>query len=126
MRAISIIAASVIYPFSRWARYSNGIKADRLTGYRLTMSSISCWYCSLSMSSITFAHHDVVGPEDRDDVGYQIASRHMVERSHVHERRSADLQAIGPCAAVAHDEKSQLTLRSLGRTVRFRFRRLEP
>ena len=36
-------------------------------------------------SSITFPHHHIVGPENRDDVGNQVAACHMVERAHVNE-----------------------------------------
>jgi hypothetical protein len=59
---------------------------------------------------ITFSHHDIVRSENRNHVRDQIASRHVVERPHVDERRRSNVQSIRARAAVADDEKAEFTL----------------
>src|SRR5215472_7984895 len=78
-----------------------------------------------SASSITFSHHDIVCPKDRDDVRNQIAPRHMVERTHVDERWRANLQPVGTGASVAHDKKAQFAFRRFRAAIGFTLGRLK-
>src|SRR5207247_11285200 len=59
---------------------------------------------------IALAHDDIVRAEDRHDVGNHVASGHEIERTHMNERKGANLQAVGLPSAVAHNEEPQVAL----------------
>src|SRR6266540_1150975 len=69
-------------------------------------------------SSVDLPEDDVLGADDRDDVGDHVAARHLVERPEVGESRGTEFQTIRLVRAVRDDVDAELTLGMLDRRVR--------
>src|SRR5262245_1991554 len=77
-------------------------------------------------SPITFPHHNIISPKDGDDIGNQVAARHVVKGAHMDERRRANLHPVRAGAAVTDDKKPQFALWGLGGTIGLSLRWLDP
>src|SRR5436309_8588237 len=77
-------------------------------------------------SSVYLAQDDIDRPDERDDVGHQMAFHQTPESLQIAERRRPDAEPVRVRRlAVADDEEAELPFRRLDGVVRFPGRRLD-
>src|SRR6266480_4243872 len=117
------------WPFSSCATVSAAITADCFCpgGYLATARSIFLSESGFSMaaSSVDLPENDVLGPDDRHDIGEHVAPGHLVQRGKVRKTRSPDLHAPGLIRAVGNEVDAEFPLGRLDRGVGFAGRHVE-
>src|SRR6266513_2114346 len=104
------------YPLASCATVSAAITADCFCpgGYLAIAWSIFLSESALNTSSpVYLPEDDVLGADDRHDIGQHMPPGHLVQRGKVRKARCADLHAVGLVRAVGQDVDPEFPFRVL-------------